>query len=67
MSAELGRRKAVVENADKIQISTMDGELFDAEIVGSDPATDIAIIKVDADGLTERDMKLAKSIEKLLK
>jgi Do/DeqQ family serine protease len=43
----------VVENADKIQISTMDGELFDAEIVGSDPATDIAIIKVDADGLTD--------------
>jgi Do/DeqQ family serine protease len=43
----------VVENADKIQISTMDGELFDAEIVGSDPATDIAIIKVDAEGLTD--------------
>jgi len=43
----------VVEQADQIQISTMDGEVFDAEIVGSDAATDIAVIKVDARGLTE--------------
>jgi serine protease Do/serine protease DegQ len=43
----------VVENADAIQISTREGEVFDAEIVGSDAATDIAIIKVDADGLTD--------------
>ena len=43
----------VVEQADQIQISTIDGEVFDAEIVGSDAATDIAVIKVDADGLTE--------------
>ena len=43
----------VVQNADEIQISTMDGQVFDAEIVGSDAATDIAIIKVDAKGLTD--------------
>ena len=43
----------VVENADKIQISLIDGKVFDAEIVGSDPATDIAVIRVDADGLKE--------------
>ncbi|MDJ0759414.1 MAG: DegQ family serine endoprotease [Woeseiaceae bacterium] len=43
----------VVENADEIQISLRDGQVFDAEIVGSDPATDIAVIKVDADGLKE--------------
>ena len=43
----------VVQNADEIQISTMDGEVFDAEVVGSDAATDIAIIKVDAKGLTD--------------
>jgi len=43
----------VVENADQIQISTIDGEVFDAEIVGSDPATDIAVIKVDAKGLVD--------------
>ncbi|MBT8087271.1 MAG: DegQ family serine endoprotease, partial [Gammaproteobacteria bacterium] len=43
----------VVSEADTIQISLIDGEVFDAEIVGSDPATDIAVIKVDADGLTD--------------
>lgn len=43
----------VVANADEIQISTIDGEIFDAEVVGSDAATDIAVIKVDARGLTD--------------
>ena len=43
----------VVDQADQIQISTIDGEVFDAEIVGSDAATDIAVIKVDAKGLTD--------------
>ena len=43
----------VVDQADQIQISTIDGEVFDAEVVGSDAATDIAVIKVDAKGLTE--------------
>ncbi|MGI9237933.1 MAG: DegQ family serine endoprotease [Woeseiaceae bacterium] len=43
----------VVGDADTIQISLIDGTLHDAEIVGSDPATDIAVIKVDADGLTD--------------
>ncbi len=43
----------VVEQADQIQISTIDGEVFDAEVVGSDAATDIAVIKVDAKGLTD--------------
>jgi serine protease Do/serine protease DegQ len=43
----------VVGDADAIQISLIDGSVHDAEIVGSDPATDIAVIKVDAENLTE--------------
>ncbi len=43
----------VVGDADTIQISLIDGSVHDAEIVGSDPATDIALIKVDAKGLVE--------------
>ena len=43
----------VVADADEIQISLMDGEILDAEIVGSDEATDIAVIKVDGDNLVE--------------
>lgn len=43
----------VVDGADEIQISLIDGKVLDAEIVGSDAATDIALIKVDADDLVE--------------
>jgi len=43
----------VVGDADEIQISLIDGTVHDAEIVGSDPATDIAVIKVEVEGLTE--------------
>ena len=43
----------VVAGADEIQISLIDGAVLDAEIVGSDAATDIALIRVEADGLVE--------------
>jgi len=43
----------VVANADEIQISLIDGEILDAEVVGSDEATDIALIKVEAEGLVD--------------
>jgi Do/DeqQ family serine protease len=43
----------VVSGADKIQISLINGDTLDAEIIGSDPATDIALIKVEADELTD--------------
>jgi serine protease Do/serine protease DegQ len=43
----------VVKDADEIQISLFDGEILEAEIIGSDAATDIALLKVDADGLVE--------------
>ena len=43
----------VVAEADEIQVGLIDGRTLDAEIMGSDAATDIAVIKVDAKGLTE--------------
>ncbi len=43
----------VVDGADRIQISLYNEETLDAEIVGSDAATDIAVIKVDSDDLTD--------------
>ena len=43
----------VVKNADTIQISLIDGEILDAVVVGSDAATDIAVLKVDAEHLVE--------------
>ena len=43
----------VVGEADEIQITLSDGRTLDAEIVGSDAGTDIALIKVEPDNLTE--------------
>jgi serine protease Do len=36
----------VIENADKIKVKLKDGKEFNAEIVGRDPSTDLALIKV---------------------
>ncbi|NOX68000.1 MAG: DegQ family serine endoprotease [Gammaproteobacteria bacterium] len=43
----------VVDGADRIQISLLDDQSLDAEIVGSDPETDIAVIKVEPIGLVD--------------
>jgi len=43
----------VVAGADKIQISLLNGDSLDAEIVGSDAATDIAVLKVEPEDLAD--------------
>jgi serine protease Do/serine protease DegQ len=43
----------VVADADKIQVSLLNEETLDAEVIGSDAPTDIAVLKVDPAGLTE--------------
>ncbi len=42
----------VVEGATRITVKLLDRRTFQADIVGTDPNTDIAIIKIDASGLT---------------
>ena len=41
----------VVNEADRVVVTLADGRERDAEVVGSDPQTDIAVIKIDADKL----------------
>ncbi len=53
----------VVDGADEIQISTFDGRVLDAEIVGSDQRTDIAVIRVDADDLVEMPIGDSESVK----
>lgn len=43
----------VIKGADEIQVSLTDGRTFKAELVGSDPEVDIAVLKIDNDNLTE--------------
>lgn len=41
----------VVNNATKMKVRLYDGRTFEAELVGTDPTTEVALIKVDARGL----------------
>ena len=43
----------VVENADGITVTLIDNRTLEATVVGSDPGSDIAVLKVDPDGLIE--------------
>ena len=41
----------VIEDADKLQVVASGGE-YEAKVVGTDPSSDLAVIKIDASGLT---------------
>ena len=41
----------VVEHADQVKVLLSDKRKFDAKVVGMDPKTDLALIKIDADNL----------------
>lgn len=41
----------VVENATKIEVTTNNKKTFSAKVIGTDPVTDVALIKIDADNL----------------
>ena len=45
----------VIEGADAIEIVLNDNRSFAAELIGSDPTTDIAVLKVDAQGISAID------------
>jgi serine protease Do len=37
----------VVQNAENVQVTTDDGKTFTAKVIGADPRTDLALIKID--------------------
>jgi Do/DeqQ family serine protease len=41
----------VVADADELTVELSDGRKFTAKVIGSDPKTDIAVVKIDATGL----------------
>src|SRR5690606_13501677 len=52
----------VIENADEISVTLMDGREIDAKVIGSDERTDVAVLQIEADNLSA--IKLGNS-EKL--
>ena len=41
----------VIDEAERLEITLNDNRTFDATVVGTDPSTDLALIKIDATGL----------------
>lgn len=42
----------VIESAEELEVQLTDGRTYSADVLGADPATDIAVIKIDAIDLT---------------
>jgi Do/DeqQ family serine protease len=42
----------VIENADGVSVTLADGRTLEAELVGADPDTDVAVIRIPAENLT---------------
>lgn len=43
----------VIDNADEVEVTLADGRSYQAEVIGTDREVDLAVVKVEADGLTE--------------
>lgn len=53
----------VIESASKVVVTLKDRRRFEASLVGSDPGTDIALLKIAASGLTEIALSDSDSLE----
>ena len=53
----------VVDGADAVKVSLKDGREFEAKVVGRDPKTDIAVVKVEAKDLPYLEMADTENIE----
>lgn len=42
----------VVENSVEVSVKLQNGETYEATVIGSDPKTDLALLKIEANGLT---------------
>jgi S1-C subfamily serine protease len=51
----------VVEGADEVEVSFSNGEEMDAAVIGNDPSTDIAVLKVDTDSRALKPLRLGDS------
>lgn len=52
----------VVEGATSLKVMTSDGETYEAQLIGSDTVTDLAVVKIDATGLTAAEFGSSKDL-----
>ena len=53
----------VIEGAENVEVVLNSGESFEGEVIGSDPQTDIAVVKIDAKGLRPAKMGDSDSLK----
>lgn len=53
----------VVENADEIKVAFTDGREYAAKVVGKDPKTDIAVLKIEAENLPRVEIANSDNLE----
>lgn len=53
----------VIDGANKITVTTYDGTTYDAELIGSDEQSDIAVLKIDATGLKAVTLGTSEELE----
>lgn len=47
----IGTNNHVVADAERVTVTLQDGREFIAQVIGRDPPTDVALVKIDATGL----------------
>jgi len=55
-SGSIATNHHVVDGAETVRVIFQDGRIYDAEVVGTDQLTDLAVIRIDGDGLTPIDV-----------
>jgi serine protease Do len=53
----------MVAESEKVEIELTDGRKFTAKIIGTDPDTDVAVIKIDAKNLPYLDLADSDTLE----
>ncbi|UCB44910.1 MAG: trypsin-like peptidase domain-containing protein [Spirochaetota bacterium] len=53
----------VIENTKEVEVTTTDGQLLRARIVGADPFTDLAIVRVSSNGLPHSELGDSDSLK----
>lgn len=52
----------VIDKAEEIVVTLQDGRSFDATVIGTDPGADVAVIQIQAQGLTEIKISNSKNL-----
>ncbi len=53
----------VVSGADSLKVILSDGKSYEAKLVGSDTVTDLAVVKIEASGLTAAELGASSSLQ----